>query len=57
MQNINFSDGAIPTKRKGFSRPYSASLGPTPIRLMTEFKTNGETEFLIVCGGSLYKKN
>jgi len=57
MQNINFFDGAIPTKRKGFSRPYSASLGPTPIRLMTEFKTNGETEFLIVCGGSLYKKN
>ena len=57
MQNICYNDGAIPTKRFGFARPYSASLGITPIRLMTEFKTGGVTEFLAVCGGSIYKKN
>jgi len=57
LENVNFNDGAIITKRLGFSRPYSASLGPTPIRLMTEFKTGGVTEFLVVCGGNLFKKN
>ena len=57
MENMNYSAGSIPTKRLGFSRPYSASLGPTPIRLATEFKTGGVTELLVVCGGSLYKKN
>ena len=57
MVNMNYDSGSVPTKRFGFARPYSASLGTTPIRLMTEFKTGGVTEFLAVCGGSIYKKN
>ena len=57
IENINYDDGGILTKRFGFSRLYEDSLGPTPIRLMTEFSTGGNEEFLIVCGGNLFKKN
>ena len=57
MENINYNDGGIPTKRFGFSKLSEIVINPTPIRLMTEFKTGGVTEFLVVCGGSLFKKN
>ena len=57
MQNMDYSAGSVPTKRYGYTRPYSGSLGTTPIRLMAEFKTGGVTEFLAVCGGTLFKKN
>lgn len=57
MQDINYDYGAVPTKRHGFSKISELVLNPTPIRAMTEFKTGGNTEFLIVCGGSLFKQN
>ena len=57
MENISYDDGSIPTKRHGFSKLSTLVLNPTPIRLMAEFKTGGVTEFLIICGGNLFKKN
>ena len=55
MQNINYSNGAVPTKRFGLARLSETVLDQSPIRLMTEFKTGGTTEFLVVCGGKIYK--
>jgi len=57
MENLNYNEGAVISKRYGYSKISEASLAPTPIRAMTEFKTGGVTEFLVVCGGSLFKQN
>ena len=57
MENCNFDGGAIPSKRFGYSKLTEIILNPTPIRTIAEFKTNGEVELLVVCGGALFKKN
>lgn len=57
MVNMNYDDGGVVTKRRGFSRAYSGSLGTGPIQHMTEFTRIGAaTEFLIVHGGNIYKE-
>lgn len=57
MENINFSDGAIPTKRFGASRVNAVSWGATPIRGTFEFYLIGTPTpiFLVAHGGKIYK--
>lgn len=57
MENMSYTDGAVISKRYGYSTISDVVLSPTPIQAMTEFKTNGVTEFLVVCGGNLFKQN
>ena len=58
MQDVNYDDGGVPTKRYGFSRVNAESWG-TPIRGTHEFYQIGITEpiFLIAQGGKLYSYN
>lgn len=58
MENCSYDEGGIPGKRMGFSRTHAITLGPTPIRDMVEFAQIGQaTEFLVICGGGLFKQN
>lgn len=58
MSDCDYSGGGVPTKRVGLSLVSGISLGATPIRHMVELPLiGGETEFLIIHGGNLYKVN
>jgi len=53
--NMNYDDGAVPTKRPGFERVNAASWGAGSIRGMTEWtKPDGTTVFVVAWGGKLY---
>jgi hypothetical protein len=58
MQDCNYDDGGIPTKRYGFSRVNALSWG-TPIRGTHEFYQIGQSDpiFLIAQGGKLWSYN
>jgi CTP-dependent riboflavin kinase len=43
IENMNYDDGGIPTKRYGFAKAYVAQIGQAD-------------EFLIIHGGNLYKE-
>ena len=56
MENMNYNDGAIPTKRNGFARITATSWGATPIRGTFEFYMIGVSApiFLVAHGGKIY---
>jgi hypothetical protein len=56
MENINYDDGGVISKRYGMSRVNALSWGETPIRGIHQFYRIGITEplFLIFHGGKLY---
>ena len=59
MSDMNYNDGAIPTKRFGASRVNAVSWGATPIQGTFEFYLIGVTApiFLVAHGGKIYSYN
>jgi len=59
LENVNFNDGAVVSKRFGFSRITAISWGSTPIRGTFEFYiiNNPTPIFLVAHGGKIYSYN